>query len=161
MYVDKTGFAWHLAHYAKYVFLSRPRRFGKSLLSSTLEAYFKGERALFEGLMLSELENEWKSYPVIHLDLSSAKGQEDAGALRARLMLLMKDYTRDYGDDKDEVTPGGLLQGLITRAYEKTGSKVVILVDEYDAPLLDVLHEGKMLDDMRRVMQEFYSPLKA
>ncbi len=161
VYVDKTGFAWHLAHYAKYVFLSRPRRFGKSLLSSTLEVYFKGERALFEGLMLSELENEWRSYPVIHLDLSSAKGQEDAEALRARLMLLMKDYTREYGEDKDEVTPGGLLQGLITRAYEKTGSKVVILVDEYDAPLLDVLHEGKMLEEMRRVMQEFYSPLKA
>ncbi len=161
VYVDKTDLVWQLAHYAKYIFLSRPRRFGKSLLTSTLESYFRGEKELFEGLKIMGLEQEWNEYPVIRLDLSMAKAQASAEALQERLLLLMKSYLKVYGGDADEVTPGGRLQGLIRRAYEQTGRQVVVIVDEYDAPLLDVLHDEAILADMRRVMQEFYAPLKA
>ena len=161
VYVDKTDLVWQLAHYAKYIFLSRPRRFGKSLLTSTLEAYFQGEKDLFEGLKIMDLEQEWEQYPVFRLDISTAKSQPSADALRARLMTILKDYTELYGRDDDEKTPGGLLEGLIKRAYAKTGKQVVVIIDEYDAPLLDVLHDNPMLDDMRKVMQEFYVPLKA
>ena len=161
VYVDKTDLVWQLAHYATFVFLSRPRRFGKSLLTSTLESYFQGEKELFEGLKIMDLEQEWTQYPVFRLDISTAKSQPSADALRARLMKILKDYSKLYGKDSDETTPGSLLEGLIKRAYEKTGKQVVVIIDEYDAPLLDVLHDNPMLDDMRKVMQEFYVPLKA
>lgn len=161
VYVDKTDLVWQLAHYAKYIFLSRPRRFGKSLLTTTLDSYFRGEKELFEDLKIMDYEQEWESYPVIHLDLSSAKGQDTAEDLKAKLMLLLKDLTEIYGNDEDEVTPGGLLAGIVKRAYRQTGKQVVVIIDEYDAPLLEVLHESSTLDDMRTVMQEFYQPLKA
>ena len=161
VYVDKTDLVWKLVHYAKYIFLSRPRRFGKSLLTTTLDSYFRGEKELFEGLKIMNYEQEWKSYPVIHLDLSSAKGQGTAEALKAKLMLLLKDLTEIYGKDEDEVTLGGLLAGIIKRANKQTSKQVVVIIDEYDAPLLEVLHESSTLDDMRTVMQEFYQPLKA
>ena len=161
VYVDKTDLVWQLAHYAKYIFLSRPRRFGKSLLTSTLESYFKGEKSLFEGLKIMPLEKEWEEYPVIRLDLSTAKGQDSPAELRDKLTLLLKPYKEEYGSDSDEKTPGGVLAGLIRRAYKKTEKQVVVLLDEYDAPLLEVLHEGEMLNPMRKVMQEFYQPLKA
>ena len=130
-YVDKTDLVWQLTCYAKYIFLSRPRRFGKSLLTSTLESYFKGEKSLFEGLKIMDLEKEWKQYPVIRLDLSSAKGQDSPAALRDRLKLLLKPYKEEYGSDPDEKTPGGILEGLIRRAYKKTEKQVVVLLD-YD-----------------------------
>lgn len=161
VYVDKTDLVWQLTHYAKYVFLSRPRRFGKSLLTSTLESYFLGKRELFEGLKIMGMEQEWRGYPVLKLDLSNAKGQVTADNLRSRLMLLLKKYAETYGRDPGEETPGGLLQGIISRAYEQTGRQVVIIIDEYDAPLLEVLHEDETLDAKRMVMQEFYQPLKA
>ena len=161
IYIDKTNLVWELAHYAKYIFMSRPRRFGKSLLTSTLESYFRGDRELFEGLKIMQLEKEWKQYPVIRVDLSTAKGQVSADALRARLMLMLGEWTEVYGRNPEETTPGGMLQGLIRRAYMQTGCQVAVIVDEYDAPLLDVLHNEELLDDMRKVMQEFYTPLKA
>ena len=161
VYVDKTDLVWQMAHYAKFIFLSRPRRFGKSLLTSTLESYFEGNKALFEGLKIMALEQEWTQYPVFRLDISTAKAQPTVDALRARLMTILKDYTELYGKDSDENTPGSLLEGLIKRAYAKTGRQAVVIIDEYDAPLLDVLYDNPMLDDMRKVMQEFYVPLKA
>ena len=161
IYVDKTDFVWQLVHYATYIFLSRPRRFGKSLLTSTLESYFRGEKELFEGLKIMDYEQEWESYPVIHLDLSTAKGRDCANDLRQSLMFMLIDYLDKYGKNKEAKTPGQCLTGIIQRACEQTGKQVVVIVDEYDAPLLDVLHEGKELDDMRKVMQEFYQPLKA
>ena len=161
LYIDKTDLVWQLAQYAKFIFLSRPRRFGKSLLASTLESYFQGDKALFEGLKIMEIEQEWTQYPVFRLDISTAKSQASADALRDRLMTILKDYTKLYGKDSDEKTPGALLEGLIKRAHEKTGRQAVVIIDEYDAPLLDVLHDNPMLDDMRKVMQEFYVPLKA
>ena len=161
VYVDKTDLMWQIQNASKFIFLSRPRRFGKSLLSSTLHSFFDGDRQLFEGLKVMELEREWVKYPVIHLDLSLAKSQDSAESLRARLLLLLKPWTETYGKDVDEVTPGALLTGLIRRAYQQTGRQVVVIIDEYDAPLLDVLHENEPLSSMRKVMQEFYQPLKA
>ena len=161
IYVDKTDLVWELTHYAPFIFLSRPRRFGKSLLTSTLESYFRGDRELFEGLKIMSLEKEWTMYPVLHLDLSVAKGQDNAEELRETLMWMMEPLANIYGRKETETTPGKLLTGLIHRAQEKTGKQVVVIIDEYDAPLLDVLHSQETLDAMRKVMQEFYVPLKA
>ena len=161
VYVDKTDLVWQMTCYAKYVFLSRPRRFGKSLLTSTLDCYFRGERELFNGLKIMELEQKWEQYPVIHLDLSTAKGQYTSDGLRDTLMWVMRPLADTYGRKADETTPGKLLTGIIRRAYEQTGKQVVVIIDEYDAPLLEVLHEQETLDAMRQVMQEFYVPLKA
>lgn len=161
LYVDKTDLVWQLAHYAPFVFMSRPRRFGKSLLTSTLDSYFRGDKELFKGLKIESLETEWKKYPVIHLDLSTAKGQDSAEQLKDTLMWLLGPFTEIYGRKDNESTPGKVLTGIIRRASEKYGTQVVIVIDEYDAPLLDVLHDNDNLDGMRRVMQEFYQPLKA
>ena len=159
VYVDKTDLVWQLADYAKYIFLSRPRRFGKSLLSSTLHSYFAGERDLFEGLKIMELEQEWKRYPVLHFDLSGAKHMP-AEEVRNELGRIIKPYENLYGNDPDETSPGMRMAGLVNRAYEQTGEQVVVIIDEYDAPLLDVLHDDQQLADMREVMQEFYQRLK-
>ena len=161
MYVDKTDLIWQLKNYATYIFLSRPRRFGKSLLTSTLEAYFQGEKELFKGLKIMELEQEWRQYPVLRLDLSTAKGKGSADELRHALSFILAPYERVYGSNPEEHTPGQKLMGLIHRAYEQTGQQVVVLIDEYDAPLLEVLHEHEQLEAMRNVMQEFYVQLKA
>ena len=161
VYVDKTDLVWQMTHYAKYIFLSRPRRFGKSLLTSTLESYFLGEKELFEGLKIMALEKEWKRYPVLRFDLSTTKGRDTAKELRDAILFLLKPYTRQYGKDEEATTPGSVLTDLIRRAYEQTGKQVVVVIDEYDAPLLEVLHEAEQLDAMRKVMQEFYQPLKA
>lgn len=161
VYVDKTDLMWQMVHYAKYIFLSRPRRFGKSLLTTTLASYFLGEKKLFEGLKIMQLEQEWNKYPVIRLDLSMAKNQDSSDALREKLLLLLKPHKEKFGSDPEEKTPGGVLAGLIRRAYQRNGKQVVVLIDEYDAPLLEVLHEDEVLSSMRKVMQEFYQPLKA
>jgi hypothetical protein len=159
VYVDKTDLVWQLANYAKYIFLSRPRRFGKSLLTSTLESYFLGERELFEGLKIMKYEREWEQYPVFRLDLSGAKHLPPE-EVRNELNRLLDKYEAIYGINPKEVTPGMRLAGLIERANEKTGKKVAVIIDEYDAPLLDVLHEQEVLKEMREVMQEFYQRLK-
>lgn len=160
VYIDKTDLMWRMQNKRKYIFLSRPRRFGKSLLSSTLHSFFAGQKNLFTGLKVMNLENEWMSYPVIHLDLSIAKGKTSAMELKDSLMWLMNPFCEEYGFGVKEDTPGKMVSELITRASQKTGKQVVIIVDEYDAPLLDVLHEDN-LDELRKVMQEFYTPLKA
>ena len=161
IYIDKTDLVWQLAHYAKFIFLSRPRRFGKSLLTSTLESYFKGEKELFEGLKIMTLEKEWEQYPVLHIDLSVVKGLQDAKELRSRLMLLLDQFSDIYGADSEAFSPGTKLDDLVRRAYRQAGKQVVVIIDEYDGPLLDVIHDHALLDDARRVMQEFYQPLKA
>ena len=159
IYIDKTDLIWQLAHYASFVFMSRPRRFGKSLLTSTLESYFKGERELFEGLKIMALEKEWEQYPVFRLDLSSAKHMSP-DQIRQELENILAPYEKIYGENPKETTPGMRLGGLIDRAYEMTGKQVAVIIDEYDAPLLDVLHEDATLKEMREVMQEFYQRLK-
>lgn len=159
VYVDKTDLVWQMTHYAKYIFLSRPRRFGKSLLTSTLHSYFSGEKELFEGLKIMTLEQEWMQFPVLHFDLSGAKHMPTQG-VRDELSRLLDKMEEDFGTNPKEKTPGMRLAGLIERAYEQTGRQVVVIIDEYDAPLLDVLHEDERLIEMREVMQEFYQRLK-
>ena len=159
LYIDKTDLVWQLAHYAKYIFLSRPRRFGKSLLSSTLHSYFAGDRDFFDGLKIMELEQEWESYPVLHFDLSGAKHMPVKG-VREELSRLLDDMEKVWGANPRETSPGMRFAGLVNRAYEQTGRQVAVIIDEYDAPLLDVLHEDETLKDMREVMQEFYQRLK-
>ena len=159
VYVDKTDLVWQLAHYAKFIFMSRPRRFGKSLLTSTLNSYFSGERELFEGLKIMELEQEWEQYPVLHFDLSGTKHAGVQG-VKDELGRLVKEYEKIYGRDEAETTPGMRFAGLVNRAFEQTGKQVAVIIDEYDAPLLDVLHEDTRLKEMREVMQEFYQRLK-
>ena len=161
LYIDKTDLVWKLTKESPYVFLSRPRRFGKSLLTTTLDAYFQGRKDLFEGLKIMDLEKEWEQYPVIHVDLSTAKRQPSADELRQTLMWLMDPLCNLFGRNALETSPGKVINGLIHRAHEQTGKQVVIIIDEYDAPLLDVLHESEQLDQFRNVMQEFYVQLKA
>ena len=160
LYIDKTDLVWEMTR-MKYVFLSRPRRFGKSLLTTTLDSYFKGQKELFEGLKIMALEKEWESYPVIHLDLSVTKAESTVDGLRSVLFRILEGYKSIYGEGEYENAPGGLFSGIIHRAYQKTGKQVVIIIDEYDAPLLDKLNEKELLESFRNVMQEFFVQLKA
>ena len=161
LYIDKTGYVYLMTHSAsKYMFLSRPRRFGKSLLASTLHSYFEGRKELFKGLVIEKLETEWMSYPVFHFDMSLAK-HVDRERLESMLNIQLYRYEEIYGRLDGEVMLNDRLTGLIQRAYQQTGKQVVVLIDEYDAPLLDVMHEDKNLPILRNVMRNFYSPLKA
>ena len=161
LYIDKTAYVYRMTHSASsYMFLSRPRRFGKSLLTSTLHSYFSGRKDLFHGLAMEKLEKEWTEYPVLHFDMSTAK-HADSEQLLQELNLKLYGYEQIYGRLEEEVNPNQRLMGLIKRAYEQTGKKVVVLIDEYDAPLLDVVHERENLDVLRNIMRNFYSPLKA
>ncbi|WP_455626423.1 AAA family ATPase [Parabacteroides sp.] len=161
VYVDKTELVYRMTHGASsYIFLSRPRRFGKSLLTSTLHSYFDGRKDLFEGLAIDRLEKEWTRYPVLHFDMSTAKHM-DKEMLLSELERKLFDYEKLYGREESDIYTNQRLQGLIRRAYEQTGQKVVVLIDEYDAPLLDVVHEEESLPVLRNVMRNFYSPLKA
>ena len=160
LYIDKTEYVYRMTHFAKYVFLSRPRRFGKSLLTSTLHSYFSGRKDLFQGLAMERLEKEWIEYPVLHFDMSTAK-HVDKEQLLQELNLKLSEYEGVYGKGQEEINPNQRLMGLIKRAYEQTGRQVVVLIDEYDAPLLDVVHEKENLGVLRNIMRNFYSPLKA
>ena len=160
LYVDKTKYIEDFREKGmKYVFLSRPRRFGKSLFASTLQAYFEGRKELFEGLAIADYEKDWVKHPVLHFDLSGAK-HFDVDALNSYLNLRLLPYEELYGKGEGENYPNERLAGIVKRAYEKTGEKVVVIIDEYDAPLLDVVHEKENLQPLRRIMQNFYSPLK-
>ena len=159
LYIDKTEYVWNMIHLSKYVFLSRPRRFGKSLLVSTLQSYFEGRKDLFKGLFIESVEKEWVEYPVLRFSLASGKhmGKEQ---LERYLAFILEQNERRFGLLSDIVDPNVRMSNLITKVYEKTGKKVVILIDEYDAPLLDVVHEEETLQSLRNVMRNFYSPLK-
>ena len=162
LYVDKTRQVYNMTHnQGKYVFLSRPRRFGKTLLTSTLHSYFDGRRDLFKGLAIDQLEKDWIKYPVLHFDMSSAKNMNKE-ELESELSGKLTDLEAVWGQSApDQQKPNQRLEGLIRRAYEQTGKQVVVLIDEYDAPLLDVLHEDRDLQVLRNVMRNFYSPLKS
>jgi hypothetical protein len=159
LYIDKTDLIWKMTKESPFVFLSRPRRFGKSLLTTTLDAYFKGQKELFEGLKIMDLETEWLSYPVLHFDLSGAK-HLPIEQIKAELVRQLAILEKDYGRDETEVSPGMRLAGLIQRSFQKSGRQAVVVIDEYDAPLLDVLHDPERLEAAREVMQEFYQRLK-
>ena len=160
VYVDKTDLVWQMANEDNpFLFLARPRRFGKSLLASTLHSFFAGERELFLGLKADQLEWDWKHYPVFHFDLSGAR-HLPAEKVRKVLELQLETFEEEYGRNASESSPGMRLNGLIRRAHKQTGLQAVVIIDEYDAPLLDVLHEDEGLKNMRDVLQEFYQNLK-
>ncbi len=162
VYVDKTAFVYKMAHSTgKNFFLSRPRRFGKSLLVTTLQAYFEGRRELFKGLAIEKLETEWTQYPVIHLDLSNGKYYEETSVDKICGGLL-KWYERDYSlHPKEDDSLSDRFTAIIKAAYEKTQREVVILIDEYDAPMLDSIHDPKLQDHLRQRVRDLFSPLKA
>ncbi|MCF0177571.1 MAG: AAA family ATPase [Bacteroidales bacterium] len=160
LYIDKTEYVYELTHSdAKYVFLSRPRRFGKSLLVSTLRSYFEGRKDLFDGLAIEKLEKEWHKYPVLHFNMADGKHMDEE-RLEVFLGYQLLEWERVYGKDDDATTIETRMKAIIRRAYEKTGEKVVVLIDEYDAPLLDVVHEDENLPKLRKIMRNFYAPLK-
>ena len=160
LYVDKTKYIVDFREKKmKYIFLSRPRRFGKSLFASTLQAYFEGRKELFEGLAIADYEKEWIKHPVLHFDLSGAKHMSVEQLERYLADMLEEQETR-WGYKTHQVDANLRLKDLVKKAYEQTGEKVVVIIDEYDAPLLDVVHEKDNLSQLRRIMQNFYSPLK-
>lgn len=160
LYIDKTAYVYQLTHSdGKYVFLSRPRRFGKSLLVSTLDSYFSGKKELFQGLAIEHLEQEWIEYPVLHFDMSGGKHMERK-QLENYLSFLLSQKEQTWGITNCSEDANTRLINLINTAYQKTGKQVVILIDEYDAPMLDVAHESESLDVLRNIMRNFYSPLK-
>ena len=160
LYIDKTEYIYRMTHSGGcYFFLSRPRRFGKSLLVSTFESYFSGKKELFEGLAIEKLEQKWMEYPVLHFDMSGGKHMEKE-QLEDYLSNRLEAEERKWGTTHSKRGVNDRLTELITTAYEISGKQVVVLIDEYDAPMLDVAHERKNLDELRNVMRNFYSPLK-
>ena len=160
VYVDKTDQVWQLAHYANYVFLSRPRRFGKSLLLSTLQSYFEGRKELFAGLKIAKQEAQWMSYPVLHIDLNVgeyAMGEK----LSARLNAAMAAFEKQYQIEPDMSSIGGRFENVIKMISRSTGKQVVILVDEYDKPLLEAIENAELQEQYRIILQSFYAALKS
>ena len=159
LYVDKTELVYRLVTKGKPYFLSRPRRFGKSLLLSTLEAYFKGKKELFEGLAIEKLEQNWFEYPVLHLSLNAEK-YDSRERLEGMLELQLESWEEMYGVDKGTMTYSGRFITIIRRAYEQTGRRVVVLVDEYDKPMLQTFDKPDLQEDFRKTLTAFYTVLK-
>ena len=160
VYVDKTDKIYSLASSGKYYFLSRPRRFGKSLLVSTMEAYFQGKRELFRGLAMETLEKEWKEYPVLHLDLSGAS-YTSREVLDSKLANALDIWERQYDIQKRYSAASVRFANVIDAACEATGQQTVILIDEYDKPIIDNLDDPELQEYYRSALQGFYSVLKS
>ena len=160
LYIDKTEYIYRMAHTSgTYFFLGRPRRFGKSLLVTTMQSYFEGKKELFKGLAIEKLEKEWTEYPVLHFDMSGGKHM-DKEQLEEYLDYRLQEEEKKWGVTKPVKGANNRLIDLINTAYEKSGKQVVVLIDEYDAPMLDVVYEKEQLDMLRNMMRNFYSPLK-
>ena len=162
-YVDKTEYVWKMVTTeAKYFFLSRPRRFGKSLLIDTLRCYFEGRKELFEGLYIYNKEKEWKKYPVIRLDLSNGKYYEKE-RVHPTINFILEQQERKFGitNPEDPMNYDARLSRLIEAAHKQTGEQVVILIDEYDAPMLDSINDPELQDYIRNRVRNLFSPLKA
>ena len=160
VYVDKTRWMWKMIDEGKYYFLSRPRRFGKSLMVSTLEAFFSGQRELFKGLYADTVEWEWQQYPILHIDLNTEK-YDSAEALMIVLERTMRRWEKKYPPDMIEKTIAGRFESVIEAAYSKTGRQVVILVDEYDKPLLQAIGKPELQKEYRNTLKAFYGALKS
>ena len=159
VYVDKTDMVFDLVGKYRYVFLARPRRFGKSLLCNTFKAYFQGQKELFEGLKIAELEKEWKKYPVLHFTMSGLKNLPVPLA-QSKLENFISDYEAVYGKSPEQKTPGARFRGLIHRACEQTGEKAVVILDEYDSAIMRLMYEQEQLEAMSTMLREFYQVLK-
>lgn len=160
LYVDKTRILYDIVSNGRYYFLSRPRRFGKSLLISTLGAYFEGKRELFQGLAMEQLEQEWRVHPVLRLDLNTEK-YDSIDSVDKKLDREFRIWENLYGADPAETTLPMRFEGIIQRAYEKTGERVVILVDEYDKPLLQAISDKSLQDEYRATLKSVYGALKS
>ncbi|MCI6046422.1 MAG: AAA family ATPase, partial [Candidatus Cryptobacteroides sp.] len=160
VYVDKTALIYKLAATGKYYFLSRPRRFGKSLLVSTMEAYFRGRKELFDGLAVASLEKDWTEYPVLHLDLSGVAYNQEEVIAKVLSNALCK-WEKEYGSENNSDIPGIRFGNVIEAACRKTGRQVVILVDEYDKPVIDNLDRPEFQDKMRETLRGFYGVMKS
>ena len=160
LYVDKTALIYQLVQTGKYYFLSRPRRFGKSLLLSTLQAYYEGKKELFEGLAMASLEKDWKTYPVLLLDLN-AQRYDSVDSLTSILNDTLCEWERLYGTQESETTLSLRFKGVIQRAAEKTGRNVVVLIDEYDKPMLQAIHNKELQSSYRNILKAFYGVLKS
>lgn len=160
LYVDKTAIMYKMVSTGSYYFLSRPRRFGKSMMLSTLKAYFLGKKELFKGLAVEKLEQKWDVHPVLHLDLNTEK-YETSDVLNNKLNLSLAQWEKLYGAEPQEQSLGTRFEGVIRRAYEQTGQRVVILVDEYDKPMLQAIGNTKLQDDYRATLKGFYGALKS
>lgn len=161
LYIDKTQYLVDFIDKGyKYVFLSRPRRFGKSLFASMIHAYYEGRKDLFEGLAMGEHEKDWVKHPVLHFDMSAAKHM-DKDMLERYLADMLTDQEAVFGYKSEKQDPNIRLKDLVVTANRLTGRKVALIIDEYDAPLLDVVHEELNLVALRRAMQNFYSPIKS
>ena len=159
-YVDKTALVYKLVSEGKYYFLSRPRRFGKSLLLSTLKAYFQGKKELFDGLAIADLETEWKNYPVLHFDFNTGK-YTDSAALEEKIVHHLEKWEPLYGvKPKESQSLSTRFENVIARSYEQTGQKVVILVDEYDKPLLETIGNPELQEDYRKTLKSVYGVVK-
>ena len=158
-YIDKTALIYQMVKTGSYYFLSRPRRFGKSLLISTLEAYFLGKKELFEGLAMEKLEKDWTTYPIFHIDLNTEK-YDTRESLDSILNFTLEKWEQQYGTAPSETTFALRFRGLIERAYEQTGQRVVILIDEYDKPMLQAIGNEELQKEFRNTMKAFYSVLK-
>lgn len=160
VYVDKTALLYQLVTTGKPYFLSRPRRFGKSLFLSALEAYFLGKKHLFKDLAIEKLEQDWNTYPVLHLDLNAEK-YENPESLYAILSRNLRRYEDIYGVDERDITISDRFSSLISRAYEQTGMQVVVLIDEYDKPLLQAINNDGLMNEYRNTLKSFYGVLKS
>ena len=160
LYVDKTAMLYQIACNSTPYFLSRPRRFGKSLLLSTFEAYFQGRKDLFRGLAIEKLETEWTQYPVFHLDLNAEK-YDSKEALERMLSRNLSLWEESWGADAAEDSISSRFAGVLRRACEQTGKQVVVLIDEYDKPLLQALLDEPLLEEYRRILKAFYGVLKS
>ena len=161
LYIDKTEHVYRLASEGSYYFLSRPRRFGKSLLLSTIKSLFLGKRELFKGLAIDQKEDwDWTVHPVLHLDLNTEK-YDSKEKLEGKLNSFLSENEKLYGREEWENTFGIRFEGIIKRAYEKTGQRVVILVDEYDKPLLQAIGNRELQDEYRGTLKGFYGALKS
>lgn len=158
-YIDKTALIYQMVKTGSYYFLSRPRRFGKSLLISTLEAYFLGKKELFEGLAMEKLEKDWTTYPIFHIDLNTEK-YDTRESLDSILNFTLEKWEQQYGTAPSETTFALRFRGLIERAYKQTGQRVVILIDEYDKPMLQAIGNEELQKEFRNTMKAFYSVLK-
>ena len=160
LYVDKTAWAYQIANIGKPYFLIRPRRFGKSLLLSTFEAYFSGRKDLFQGLAIENLETRWETYPIFHLDLNARK-YETVADLTAMLNQYLESWESKYGTEKQDRSPEERFAYVIEQACVQTGKQVVVLIDEYDKPLLQAVLNAPLLDAYRCTLKAFYGVLKS
>ena len=160
LYVDKTDMMYDLVDKYKYVFLARPRRFGKSLLCNTFKAYFQGQKELFEGLKVMALEKEWKSYPVLHFDMSMMRNCTSLDGYREALSDMLAKYEKQYGTVKEAEEFGTRFHQLLRHIHDTLQQKVVVIIDEYDTPMMRNLYNEEVIDSLRNMLRGFYQTVK-